>query len=109
MLTNKSELNVTLVLVIELKKIKLYTGDTIAATRYFRSTAETILNEGDIRGVVHKAKSKILERIEQFTNEGSEWRVKRLLSLDLNTAKYQPFQARSYCPRPKYVKQSIFR
>lgn len=71
--------------------------------RHNHSNALFQLNKADIRGVVHEAKSGVLERIEEFTNEGSGWIVKRVLTLDLSTVKYQPFRALSHFPTPRYV------
>jgi len=52
---------------------------------------------------VQATKAKILKHLEDFTREGSGWRVKRVVALDNGTARYKPFRGQSYFATPKYL------
>jgi len=49
------------------------------------------------------ARTKIMNSLEEFTNEGSGWRLKRCEDLLLGIARYQPFLGRSYIKTPTYI------
>jgi len=44
-----------------------------------------------------------MNSLEEFTNEGSGWRLKRCEDLLLGIARYQPFRGRSYIKTPTYI------
>src|SRR5215469_10924765 len=70
---------------------------TIIITKaFFRSDATPVWNLSEIVQKVSKARHKIMESLEQFTNEGSGWRLKRCVALDLKIAQYRPFCGLSY-------------
>src|SRR5688572_17299519 len=78
-------------------------SDTITTTAYFRSKPEPITNAGNIKGVVRATKAEVLKHLESYTKEGSGWRLKRVMALDICIANYQPFRGKSYFPTPKYI------
>ena len=45
----------------------------------------------------------ILKHFEEFSRDGSEWKLKRVVALDLGIARYQLFWGRSYFPTPKDI------
>jgi len=46
-------------------------------TAYFPSQAQPILNPGDIAQKLNEAKVKVMKRLDEFTNLGSGWRLRR--------------------------------
>ena len=78
-------------------------NNIITTTAYFRYLATKILNTGETRGAVQAGKAKILKHLEGFTREGSGWRVKRVVALDIGTARFKPYRAQSYFPTPRYL------
>lgn len=92
-LIRQHSLKCSQVLMVEFEKLALTADgnlafETVTMTAYYRSKAAPITNAGNIRGVVQKAKAKIL-------NEGSRWRVKRNVELNLRIASYKPFRCNS--------------
>src|SRR5688572_16215475 len=76
---------------------------TIKTTVYFRTKAYEVLNAGATCKSVQEAKATILKHLEGYTREGSGWRVKRVVALDIGTARYKPIRGNSYFPTPKYL------
>ena len=64
--------------------------DVITTTAYFRSEATAVLDKDD--GNVQAAIAIILRHLDEYTNERSGWRLKRVVPLDLEIARYQPFR-----------------
>ena len=50
-----------------------------------------------------KATAKITKRLQDFTNEGSGWRLKRCARVDVGIVQYRPFRGRSYIKTPAYI------
>jgi len=59
---------------------------------HFRSNAMPVLNQGNIVQNLSEAKAKIRKNLREFTQEGSGWRLKRCIALDLGIVQYQPFR-----------------
>jgi len=98
----------TLVLTAELEKLhasaqKGYDEKIIITMAHFRSDAIPILNQGNIMQNLSGAKAKIMKSLEQFTKEGSGWRLKRCIALHLGIVQYRPFRGRSYIKTPAYI------
>jgi len=79
-------LKFTLVLVAELEKLAANVEqaygenaeqDITRTTAYFRSEAQPILNPGDIAQKLSEANAKVMKRLDEFTNLGSSWRLRR--------------------------------
>jgi len=77
--------------------------DIITTTAYFRSEAMPIINQRQVKQNLSKATAKITKRLEEFTNEGSGWRLKRCARVDLGIVQYRPFRGRSYIKTPAYI------
>ena len=75
--------------------------DVITSTAYFRSDATPVLNKDDSN--IQVAINQLLRHLEKFCHEGSSWRLKRLIAIDLKIVRYQPFRARSYFRTPVYI------
>jgi len=95
----------TLVLTAELEKLHASAQHqkTIITMAHFRSDAMPILNQGNIMQNLSGAKAKIMKSLEQFTKEGSGWRLKRCIALHLGIVLYRPFRGRSYIKTPSYI------
>ena len=102
----------SLILTSELEKLKFSLeqvyddnaeSNRILTTAYFRSDALTVVNQGSIAQSLTEAKAKIIKSLEEFTNEGSGWRLKRCVTLDMGIAQYRPFRGRSYIKTPAYI------
>jgi len=101
-------LKFTLTLAAVLEKLKSGADeneepDVITTIGFFRSNAETILNSGAVMPKLAEARAKIMKSLEQFTNEGSGWRLKRCEDLLLGIVWYKPFRGRSYIKTPAYI------
>ena len=101
-------LKAQLVLTAELQKPPRYDEDadeaaTILTRAYFRSKASPILKPEEIVQKLADDRNQIMKKLENFTNEGSGWRLKRCELLDLHIAQYQPFRGRSYIKTPAYI------
>jgi len=95
----------TLVLTAELEKLHASAlhQKTIITMAHFRSNAMSILNQGNIVPNLNKAKTKIMKSLEEFTKEGSGWRLKRCITLGLGIVQYRPFRGRSHIKTPAYI------
>ena len=102
-LTRHDGIKYSAMLTVEFEKLGLKTDNTIKTTAYFRTKANEVLNAGETCKSVQATKAKILKHLEGFTREGSGWRVKRVVALDIGTARYKPFRGKSYFPTPKYI------
>src|SRR5688572_31597754 len=102
-LTRHDGIKYSPMLTVEFEKLGLKTENTIKTTAYFRTKANEVLNAGETCKSVQATKAKILKHLEGFTREGSGWRVKRVVTLDIGTARYKPWRAQSYFPTPKYL------
>ena len=102
-LTRHDGIKYSAMLTVEFEKLGPKTDNTIKTTAYFRTKADAVLNAGETCNSVQATKAKILKHLEGFTREGSGWRVKRVVALDIGTARYKPFRGQSYFPTPKYI------
>ena len=102
-LTRHDGIKYSAMLTVEFEKLGLKTDNTIKTTAYFRTKAYEVLNAGATCKSVQETKAKILKHLEGFTREGSGWRVKRVVALDIGTARYKPIRGNSYFPTPKYL------
>jgi len=77
--------------------------DITRTTAYFRSEAQPILNPGDIAQKLSETNANVMKRLDEITNLGSSWRLRRCQTLDLGVVRYQPFRGRSYIKTPAYI------
>lgn len=78
-------------------------------TAFFPNKTQVILNRDDIRDVVDLSFMKIQEEVETFEQNGSNWIIDEIQSLDLFTVGYMPLRASSYVtlPREIQVKRAV--
>ena len=100
----------SLVLTAKLEKVSVSVGQVyddhaqpnlIMTIAYFQNEASSVLNQDDSN--VQVAIALLLSCLDEYTNERSGWRLKRVVVLDLGIARYQPFRARSYFLIPKCI------
>ena len=68
----------------------------------FYTTQKAVLNEDEIN--LDEQIAHILEKIENFVQNGSGWKVDSLMTLWLDFAKYEPIKGGSYLPLPTALK-----
>ena len=75
---------------VDLKMVK------ITKEAAFHSKTEVNLESTDSNELFSKMKESVLESLAKFQRQGSNWRFNSVLSLDLNTVKYEPLGGSSY-------------
>ena len=98
-LQSKKGIKYQLKLKIIMRKDSLIDGTIQYETTYFTHKQIPILNieEVDLDEVI----SMIIEKIEKWVANGSNWVIERIETLYLNVAKYQPLKGGSYIETPK--------
>lgn len=66
----------------------------------FRSKTVVNLDGTNVIELYTNAKDKILESMANFQMQGSNWRFREVLKLEINTAIYKPLKGESYMPLP---------
>ena len=72
----------------------------IAKEAAFHSKTEVNLESTASNELFTKMKETVLESLEEFKRQGSSWRFRSVLCLDLHTVKYEPLRGSSYIPLP---------
>jgi hypothetical protein len=78
-------------------------GELIEATPCFRSCTQTLLQKFDFNTQFNKGFETIAKAVSNFQRQGSNWNFDKILSMELNIAKYVPLKASSYIPLPKDI------
>ena len=74
--------------------------DQKKGTTYFKSKAQTIINNTEITRALEESEEDIKNKIDKWISEGSGWRVKSVNNHYLNIAKYKPMNGSSYIKLP---------
>ena len=69
----------------------------------FHSTTEDNLERTNSNELFSKMKETVLESLEKFQRQGSHWRFRSVLSLDLHIVQYEPLGGPSYIPLPGFL------
>ena len=83
------------------KPIKLKFGQTDISTGYFHSLVETIPESSDLSDILNTMTGIILEKVQQFQNNGSGWMFENVESFDINIDPFEPLFGSSYISLPK--------
>ena len=75
-------------------------GEVINTNVPFAAKAMINLESTDVHGLYHEAGEKMLEALSNFKSQGSNWRFKQVLKLDIFTVEYKPLKGKSYIPLP---------
>ena len=86
-----------------MKKVDKKSGEVIAKEAAFHSKTEDNLESTDSNELFSKVKETVLEYLAKIQRQGSNWRFRSGLSLDLHTVKYVPLGGSSYIPLPKFL------
>ena len=77
------------------------TGQINISTGYFHSLVEAITESSDLSDILNTMTGIILEKVQQFQNEGSGWVFENIESFDINIAPFEPLSGSSYISLPK--------
>ena len=83
------------------KKENPATGQIDISTGYFHSSVETITESSDLSDISNTMTGIILEKIQQFQNNGSGWVFENVESFDINIDPFEPLSGSSYTSLPK--------
>ena len=77
------------------------TDQSDISTGYFHSLVETITESSDLSDILNTMTGIILEKIQQFQNNGSGWLFENGESFDINIDPFEPLSGSSYISLPK--------
>ena len=77
------------------------TGQIDIRTGHFHSLAEKIIELSDLSDILNTMTGIILEKIQQFQNNGSGWVFENVEYFDINTDPFEPLSGSSYISLPK--------
>jgi len=69
-----------------MERVKIKTGEVITTNVPFRSKTGIIVEEDDVNEFYNNAVHKIEESIAKFQIQGSNWKFRGVVKLDINTA-----------------------
>ena len=104
LLSKNRQTKVNLVLSCIMERVDIKTGEVETADVPFCSKTEVILEATDVTELYRNAVDKITESMASFQMRGSNWRNRRVVKLDINTAVYQPLRGNTYIPLPKALR-----
>ena len=73
-----------------MEKVDLKSGEVIAKEATFHCKKQVNLASTNSNELFSKIKETVLESLANFQRQGSNWRFRSVLSLDLHTVKYVP-------------------
>ena len=85
---------------------KIGESEYIYKTAYFNSKAKTITNANEIGSELSISQQEILNTIDIWFSEGSEWTIDKIDSNYINIVVYQPLHGSSYIDLPDELKNS---
>ena len=97
---NNRQTKVNMVLSCEMEKVDLKSGEVVNTTAPFVSKTEVVLEGTDVNELYNRASDKMLESMAAFQMRGSNWRLKAVHRLEINTVVYTPLKGKSYIPLP---------
>jgi hypothetical protein len=83
-------------------KSDLNAGDEIIKDAAFHSDVGVNLEATDANEFYNTMSGVILERLATFQKQGSNWRFKSIINLELHTVKYEPLGGSSYIKLPEH-------
>jgi hypothetical protein len=86
-----------------MERVDMKSGEVTTAEIPFATKAEVILESTDVNELYTAAIDRILELMANFQMQGSNWRFKSVVKLDINTFVYKPLKGSSYIPLPAEV------
>ena len=86
-----------------MEKVDLKSGEVIAKEAAFHSKTEVNIESTNSNELFSKMKETVLKSSATFPRQGSNWRFRSVLGLDLHTVKYEPLGGSSYIPLPRFL------
>ena len=86
-----------------MEKVDLKIGEVIAKEADFHSKTQVNLESTNSNELFLKMKETVLESLAKFQSQGSNWRFRSVLSLDLHTVKYVPLGGSPSIPLPSFL------
>ena len=103
LLSKNRQTKVNFILTCAMERVDMKTGEVDSNDFPFLSRTEVILDSTDVSEIYNNAKDKIIESMAAFQMRGSNWRLRAVQKLDINTDVYKPMKGSSYIPLPKYL------
>ena len=103
LMINTRQTKVKLVLSCMMEKVDLKSGEVIAKEAAFHSKTGVNIESINSNELCSKMKETGLESLAKFQRQGSNWRFRSVLGMDLHTVKYEPFGGSSYIPLPRFL------
>src|SRR5688572_5813510 len=103
LLTKNRGVKVQFNLMCGMKKVDMKSGEEVEAEPNFKSKTEIILEATDVGEIYSSAVDKIKESMASYQMQGSNWRFKSVVKLDIDTVEYKPLKGSSYIPLPEYL------
>src|SRR5271169_5740138 len=94
---------INIVLTCTMERVDMRSGEVITAECPFVSKTEVVLAGTDVNELYSNARDKILESMANFQRQGSNWRFKAVVKMDINSAIYKPLKGNSYIPLPSVL------
>ena len=101
LLSKNRQTKTNFVLTCAMERVDMKTGEVDAKDFPFVSRTEVILESTDVNEIYNTAKDKIIESMATFQMRGSNWRLRAVQKLEINTVVYKPLKGSSYIPLPK--------
>ena len=70
---------------------------------YFHSDTHTNLVSTNVKNIISKSKTKIIEGISTYQNNGSGWYFKEISKLEIHINEFKPMRGSSYIPLPDWI------
>ena len=103
LLINRRQTRVKLILSCTMEKDDLKNGEVIAKEAAFHSNTEVNLETTNFKELFSKMKETVLKSLAKYRRQGSNWRFRLVLSLDLQVVNYEPLGGSSYIPLPDFL------
>ena len=100
LISKNRQTKINLVLLCEMERVDIKSGEVINIAAPFLSKTEVVLDGTDVGELYNTASDKILESVAKFQMMGSNWRLRAVSRLEINTVAYKPLKGKSYIPLP---------
>src|ERR1700733_11448860 len=88
---------------IEFRRTNPDNDEEVSATSYFRSTPVILNDSTQMEAQLSEALNRIKEQIEQYTVNGSGWRIHEILNMTVATVPYDPVGGSSFIETPEWI------
>ncbi len=79
-------------------------GDPEVKEAHFGDKTTIKLSDDDVNKMYDDVSEKILESLAKYRKEGSGWRLKIVVKLEIHTTEYNPVGRTSYIPSPEKLR-----